>query len=78
MMNLIDSFVKSAYPKIQKGILKEDMIFTAIEHYINFPLNDEQKTRFRGYIADIKSGKMTFDEYWALYKEKTTNYEKSI
>lgn len=78
MMNLIDNFVRSAYSKIQKGILREDMIFTVIERYINFPLNDEQKTRFRGYIADIKSGKMTFDEYWVLYKEKTTNYEKSI
>lgn len=64
---LRDSFVRDAYYRIRDEKVSEEAIIKAIQLYLRRPLTEHQKMRVHEYSQKIKSGEITFEQYWQTY-----------
>lgn len=78
MMSFRDRLAKQAYYKIKNGIFLNEAIISAIEMVTKKRLTDRQKSVAIFYADKIRSGEMSFDEYWSLYKTRISLYEKNV
>lgn len=67
---LRDSLVRDAYYRIRDERVSEEAIIKAIQLYLRRPLNDHYKMRVYEYSKKIKSGELTFEQYWKIYENR--------
>lgn len=67
---LRDSFVRDAYYRIRDEKVSEEAIIKAIQLYLRRPLSEHYKMRVHEYSQKIKSGELTFEQYWKIYESR--------
>lgn len=67
---LRDSFVRDAYYRIRDEKVSEEAIIKAIQLYFRRPLSEHHKMRVHEYSQKIKSGELTFEQYWKIYENR--------